>query len=112
VNVAAFVAQCASADGTAPAGCGAQQPAQATGGTPEEQGKALFASQGCGSCHTLGAAGSSGNVGPNLDDAKPTFDKVVTQVTNGGGGMPAFKGRLTDAQIKAVATFVSKNAGK
>ena len=34
-------------------------------------GEAVFASAGCGGCHTLEAAGSSGNVGPNLDEAKP-----------------------------------------
>jgi mono/diheme cytochrome c family protein len=33
-------------------------------------------------------------------------------VINGGGGMPAFKGRLTDAQIKLVAQYVAQNAGK
>ena len=32
-------------------------------------GKAVFASAGCGGCHTLAAAGTSGNVGPNLDKA-------------------------------------------
>lgn len=31
-------------------------------------GKALFASNGCGGCHTFAAAGSSGAVGPNLDE--------------------------------------------
>jgi mono/diheme cytochrome c family protein len=33
-------------------------------------------------------------------------------VTVGGGAMPAFKGRLTPAEIKAVAKFVSSTAGK
>ena len=32
-------------------------------------GETVFASAGCGACHTLSAAGSSGTVGPNLDDA-------------------------------------------
>ena len=53
-----------------------------------------------------------GNVGPNLDAAKPTHDKVVTQVTNGGGAMPPFKGKLDDQQIQAVADYVSSVAGK
>jgi mono/diheme cytochrome c family protein len=37
---------------------------------------------------------------------------VVHQVTNGGAIMPAFKGKLTDAQIQAVAKYVSSSAGK
>jgi len=74
-------------------------------------GKQIFASN-CASCHTLKAAGATGTVGPNLDAAKPSESKAETQVTNGGGVMPAFKGTLTPAEIKAVAKFVSSNAGK
>ncbi len=69
-------------------------------------GKAVFASAGCGGCHTLKAAGASGTVGPNLDQLKPALDRIVTQVENGGGPMPAFKGQLTDKQIQDVAAFV------
>ena len=70
-------------------------------------GKEVFASAGCGGCHTFSAAGSSGSVGPNLDDASPSFDKVVSQVMNGGGPMPSFNGDLTPQQIQDVAAFVS-----
>ena len=56
--------------------------------------------------------GTSGKVGPNLDDVKPTSARVVTQVTNGGGAMPAFKGTLDAKQINAVADYVSSVAGK
>ena len=70
-------------------------------------GKEVFASAGCGGCHTFSAAGSSGSVGPNLDDASPSHDHVVTQVTNGGGAMPSFKDDLTEQQIQDVAAFVS-----
>ena len=69
-------------------------------------GKAVFASAGCGGCHTLKAAGSTGTVGPNLDQLKPPLDRIVVQVDNGGGPMPAFKGQLTDKQIQDVAAFV------
>ena len=44
----------------------------------------------CSSCHTLAAAGTNGNVGPNLDKLEPSDSLVEKQVTNGGGGMPAF----------------------
>jgi cbb3-type cytochrome c oxidase subunit III len=100
-DVAAFVASVAgtgSASSSSPAQLGTN-------------GKAIFQAK-CGSCHTLSAAGTSGTVGPNLDQLKPSEAIVEHQVTNGGGVMPAFKGTLSPAQIKAVATYVSANAGK
>ena len=74
-------------------------------------GKDIFTAN-CGSCHTLKDAGTSGNVGPNLDQLKPSLEIVQKQVTNGGGAMPAFKGTLTAAQIMAVAKYVSSVAGR
>jgi len=74
-------------------------------------GKTIFQNE-CASCHTLAAAGATGTVGPNLDQLKPAQAIVVRQVTNGGAVMPPFKGKLTPAQIAAVATYVSSNAGK
>ena len=56
--------------------------------------------------------GPSGQVGPNLDDLKPDAATVEAKVRNGGGGMPAFEGRLSDAEITAVAKYVAENAGK
>ena len=73
-------------------------------------GKDIFTAN-CGSCHTLKDAGTKGNVGPNLDQLKPSLAIVQKQVTNGGGAMPAFKGTLTAAQIMAVAKYVSSVAG-
>ena len=69
-------------------------------------GKAVFASAGCGACHTLKAAGATGTVGPNLDQLKPPLDAIVHQVEVGGGPMPAFKGTLSTKQIQDVAAFV------
>jgi mono/diheme cytochrome c family protein len=74
-------------------------------------GLKVFTSAGCGSCHTLAAAHSHGDVGPNLDDLKPSEALVEHQVTNGGAAMPSFAGRLSKAQIAAVATFVASVAG-
>ena len=51
-------------------------------------------------------ADASGTSGPNLDDLQPDFDAVVAQVTDGGGGMPAFGGQLSPEQIQAVAAYV------
>src|ERR671912_338768 len=67
-------------------------------------GAAVFTSA-CGSCHTLEAAGTSGTTGPNLDDVQPDAETVEEQVRNGGGGMPAFEGQLSDQEIEAVATY-------
>ncbi len=76
-------------------------------------GKAVFTgSAGCTGCHTLADAGSTGTVGPNLDDSKPSADLVVDRVTNGRGAMPPFQGTLTEQQIADVAAYVSSVAGK
>jgi mono/diheme cytochrome c family protein len=74
-------------------------------------GKTVFQSAGCGSCHTLKDAGSNGTVGPNLDDAKPSFQLAVERVTLGKSPMPSFKGQLKDQQIADVAQYVSTVAG-
>src|SRR4051794_3180456 len=74
-------------------------------------GEAVFKSAGCGSCHTLAAAGAAGQIGPNLDALRPTFDQVRAQVERGGGGMPAFGDTLKRAQIRDVAAFVATRAG-
>jgi len=127
VLVAAALAGCGgggdSGDGGAATGDtspATQTPSQATQTqstrtTPAKKGPdggQVFASAGCGGCHTLAAANSGGNVGPNLDDLKPDFATVQNQVQNGGGGMPSFGGDLSPAEIDAVARYVSDNAGQ
>ena len=74
-------------------------------------GAAVFKSSGCGSCHTLQAAGASGQVGPNLDDVRPDFETVRAKVEQGGGAMPSFAGKLSPQQIRDVAAFVARRAG-
>ena len=74
-------------------------------------GKQVFESAGCVACHTLEDAGSTGTVGPNLDDAKPPATLVVTRVTEGAGAMPSFKDKLTEQEIQDVAAYVSSAAG-
>ena len=86
------------------------------GGAPQGDpvaGKAIFTgASGCTGCHTLADAGSTGTVGPNLDDAMPSFDLAYDRVTNGQGGMPSFATSLTDQQRADVAAYVSSVAGK
>jgi uncharacterized membrane protein len=75
-------------------------------------GRQLFQTVGCSSCHTLRDAASTGNVGPNLDAAKPSRSLVLNRVTNGQGVMPAFGNKLSDAQIGELADYVSSRAGR
>ena len=70
-------------------------------------GAAVYRSAGCGGCHTFAKANSRGSVGPNLDQLEPGYLQVLHQVTNGGGAMPAFKGQLTEQQIRDVSAYVS-----
>jgi len=81
------------------------------GGTTGAHGvRALFVTQ-CGSCHRLAAAGTSGTAGPDLDQTRPGYERVVEIVTNGGSVMPAFAGSLTRSQIEAIARYVSGASG-
>ena len=73
-------------------------------------GKDIFTSS-CGGCHTLADAGTSGATGPNLDDAAPDAATVKAYVRGGGGGMPSFGDKLSNAEIDAVAAYVSSVAG-
>ena len=61
----------------------------------------------CSMCHTLKAAKSIGEIGPNLDQLKPQKNRIVYAVTNGTGVMPSFEGMLSVEEIEAVAHFVS-----
>jgi mono/diheme cytochrome c family protein len=104
---------------TAPATTEPATTAATTAATTTSGGGAVTAAAGkvvfkanCGGCHTLAAAGTGGTVGPNLDTLKPNMALVVHQVTNGGGGMPAFGGQLKANQIQSVAKYVSSVAGK
>jgi mono/diheme cytochrome c family protein len=77
-----------------------------------KKGSSIYGSSGCGGCHTLSAAHSTGTVGPNLDTLKPDYRAATAQVTNGGGAMPAFKGTLSTQQIADVAQYVVDSANK
>ncbi len=74
------------------------------------KGKALFVTN-CGGCHTLADAGTSGTVGPNLDDLKPDYQAATAQITNGGGVMQSYKGQFTTQQIADLAAYVVTATG-
>jgi mono/diheme cytochrome c family protein len=97
--------------GTVPKAQQATVPAQYKNGDPTA-GKQVFATAGCAGCHTLKDAGSTAQVGPDLDQLKPDAATVERQVTNGGGGMPAFKSILKAPEIKAVSQYVANVAGQ
>jgi mono/diheme cytochrome c family protein len=121
-DVSLYIAKCSANPncGITAANQSAPPPAATTTTTPAgggstsgtAAGKQVFASAGCGGCHTLKDAGTSGKVGPNLDQLKPSQATVAHQVEVGGGVMPSFKGQLSNAQIMAVAAYVSSVAGK
>jgi cytochrome c553 len=90
---------------------------ETTGTTPAVEGdpvagkEVFLGASACGGCHTLADAGSSGTVGPNLDEAQPDYELALDRVTNGQGGMPSFSSTLTEQQIADVAAYVSSVAG-
>lgn len=81
-------------------------------GTSAPSGAQVFSAAGCAGCHTLSAAGSTGSIGPDLDQVKPDAATVAATVRSGAGAMPAFSGKLSDAEIAAVASYVSSVAGR
>ena len=68
------------------------------------------ASPACALCHTLADAGSSGEIGPVLDELKPDAARVEQAVRQGVGVMPA-NTTLSDAQIKLLAQYVARATG-
>ena len=74
-------------------------------------GKDVFLNKAvCSACHTLADAGSSGDIGPNLNEIRPDKMRVINTVTNGIGVMPSYEGELTLEEIEAVAHYVFTSA--
>jgi mono/diheme cytochrome c family protein len=101
--------------GNAPAGQPAKQGATGAAQKPKQApagpGKQLFADS-CGSCHTLSAAGTSGTIGPNLDQLGPSAAVVLAAEQNGGAGSGAMpKGLYTGKQAQEVADYVAQASG-
>ncbi|MCY4085358.1 MAG: c-type cytochrome [Actinomycetia bacterium] len=87
----------------APAGILAP-PSVPTGDT--RAGAEVFVAAGFGNCHTLLAAGATGTIAPALDGRTPSYERFLAQVTEGGFGMPAYRGQLTETEIEDVVAFV------
>ncbi|HEX4745694.1 MAG TPA: cytochrome c, partial [Gaiellaceae bacterium] len=68
-------------------------------GDPAAGKEVFLGASACGGCHTLADAGTSGAVGPNLDESQPSEELIVDRVTNGQGGMPSFSSTLSEQQI-------------
>lgn len=76
----------------------------------DEAGKLLFtktAQPACAVCHTLAAAGATGEIGPSLNDLKPDEERVMKALKNGIGQMPAFTS-LSEEQMQTLAKYVAK----
>lgn len=80
----------------------------------DDLGKRVFTTEAnppCAVCHALKAADATGEIGPDLDELKPSESQVVEVVKNGIGPMPSFEDSLSAEQIAAVAKFIA-NATK
>lgn len=109
-DVAAYVAAVAAVPGK-DAGLLAEAVKAAAGPQANTPGGKLFA-ENCGSCHTLAAVGTTGKIGPALDQTKLDAAAIDTQITNGKNAMPGFKGQISPAEIKTIADFVAEQASK
>ena len=98
-------------EGTVPAATTSEAPPTPSVEGDASAGEGIYTSAGCGGCHTLEAAGSSGTIGPNLDDSKPDVALAVDRVTNGRGAMPSFEGQLSEQEIADVAQYVVESTG-
>ena len=88
--------------------------AQANEAAQMARGKELFntaAVPACAVCHTLQDAGAEGAIGPVLDELKPDAARVARALKDGIGTMPSFKATMSEADIAAVALYVSKASG-
>lgn len=86
--------------------CGGCDDAAMPTTTAAFRGEQVFIDTGCGSCHILAAAKSTGTAGPKLDGRGYNAAAARRWVLKGGKGMPAFADQLTPAQIRLLATFL------
>jgi mono/diheme cytochrome c family protein len=100
----------------------------AQGPSGSAAGKSFFTANGCGGCHTYKPAGSSGKVGPDLDNlaadakkanhgsveeyVKESIENPSAYVVPGfpNGVMPVYGGKLTDSQIGDLVSFLTQKS--
>jgi mono/diheme cytochrome c family protein len=107
------------------AGCGTG--GLATGAGDQDNGRKLFVAK-CGGCHTLADAGTTGTIGPNLDDAfraartatggsfqeSTIFDVTLDQMKLAASPMPRFDTgpqKLSEEELTNIAGYVASVAG-
>ncbi len=87
---------------------GAQLPAAVLAPLDEQgrRGAQLFIDRSCWSCHQV--SGSGGQRGPDLthEGSRLGHDQIITRIANGGGGMPAYAGALSSADLAAITSFL------
>jgi len=116
-----LIAACLTAAALLSAGCGSQGIALSNS-DPQHEGAVLFAER-CGSCHTLGAAGTQGSTtnvadsenvdGPNFDTRMESVKDVVYAIENGGfSGAIMPENIATGAEKLQIAEFLAKYAGR
>jgi mono/diheme cytochrome c family protein len=78
-----------------------------------DEGRRVFAAMGCGSCHRLAAAGSTGTIGPSLDERLAGHDResLVNSIVRAPRGNltampPDYGERMTEADLDALVTFL------
>jgi mono/diheme cytochrome c family protein len=96
------------------------QTAEQVGEGNAKAGKEIFAAQGCGSCHTFSAAGSSGTTGPDLDkalqgkDAEYVHESIVDPNAETAEGFPPgimpqdYGEKLSEKQLADLVAFLTK----
>lgn len=93
---------------TTAAGSGGSADAVRVLGARGERGREVFRDEGCAGCHTLSEAGSTGRIGPNLDDAVAEDDaaEIRRYVVDPGPGMPDRYGDLPQADLDALVDYL------
>ncbi|WP_123041964.1 c-type cytochrome [Cohnella candidum] len=92
-----------------PAASPASPAASPSGAAGNVNAEAVF-KQNCIACH---GADLHGGVGPNLTavGSRLSSDAIAAKISAGGGGMTAFKGVLSDAEIHALADWLAAKKG-
>jgi mono/diheme cytochrome c family protein len=93
----------------------------AVGGATVRRGRELFTAQGCDRCHSIAAIGADGKLGPRLDTVDAKLEDNLESISDPRHDiregypehlMPTdFADRLNDADLQALAAFVTAASG-